>query len=116
MFRVVSVIGLAFLVPCLFGCGLFGGSKPYQFQETPPYYKAQKDEMIDQAKIHRQSELSRLERDASELESDKKGEDAFAAEKEKKKKKNLMENWFGRVDETFLMSNEAKRINANLER
>ena len=101
-----------FLVSHLCGCGLFGGSKSYQIQETPPYYKTERDEMIDHAKIYRQSELSRLERDATELETEKKREDALVAEKEKKKKKN----WFGKSDETFLMSNEAKRINANLER
>jgi len=75
--------------------------------------------MIDHAKIYRQSELSRLERGAAEFESEKKREEAIAAEnaaKEKKKKKSWMENWLGKGDETFLMSDEAKRINSNLER
>jgi len=114
MIRIVSVIGLMFFVPFLCGCG---ASKPYQFQEPPPYYnKTERDEMIDHAKIFRQSELSRLEKDAAEIEAEKKREDALAAEKEKKKKKNWFENWFGKGDETFMMSSEAKRINANLER
>ena len=116
MSRLIPVAGLLFFLLCLFGCGLFGGSKSYQFQEPREYtYKSERDEMIDHAKIYRQSALSSLERDATELESEKKREDEKAA-KEKKKKKSWAESWFGQGNETFLMSDEAKRINSNFER
>jgi hypothetical protein len=113
MLRIVPVIGLALVVPSLLGCGLLDGNKSPKFHETPPYYKTDKDAMIDHAKIYRQSELSRLERDASEIESERKREEAAA---EKKKKNNWKENWFGKGDETFMMSDKAKRINSNLDR
>ncbi len=119
MSRIVPFFGVIIIVPGLLGCGLFNSSKPYQFQEPPPYYQSQKDEMVDHARIFRQSELGRLEQDASAFESERKREELVAAEKaekEKKKKKGWMENWFGKGDETFLMSSEARKINANLER
>jgi len=116
MLRIGSIISLLLAVTCLFGCGLFGGSQSHRFQETPAYYhQTQRDEMIEHAKIYRQSELGRLEQGATELETEKKREDALAAEKSKKKK-NRFKDWFGTGDETFLMSSEAKRINSNLER
>ena len=115
MLRVGSFICLLSTAVCLSGCGLFGGSASYhQFREPPAYYKSQRDEMVEHTKIYRQTELSRLEREAAEFEADKKREDVRA---EKAKKKNVwFKDWFGTGDETFMMSGEAKRINANLER
>ena len=110
MLRAASIISLLLSVTCLSGCGLFGGPSSQKFQEPPPYYQSQRDEMVEHARIYRQSELSRLEKGATELETEKQREEVAAAKKAKKK------NWFGKGDETFLMSEEAKKINANFER
>ena len=112
MLRIGLIICLLLTTVYLSGCGLFGGSQAHQFQEPPPYYRSQRGEMVEHTKIYRQNELSRLEQGATELETEKKREDAAKS----KKKKNWLKDWFGQGDETFLMSNEAKRINANLER
>lgn len=103
-------------VPCLIGCGLFESKKPYTFQETPQYYQSERDGMIDEMKMHRQSQISRLDNEAKELEAERKRNDEIAAEKAAKKKKSVWANWFGKGDETFMMSGEAKKINENLQR
>ena len=114
MLRVGSIICLLLIAVCLSGCGLFGGSASYQFREPPAYYQSQRDEMVEHTKIHRQTELGRLEREATEFEADRRREDAHSDKA--MKKKAWFKDWFGQGDETFMMSGEAKRINANLER
>ncbi len=69
----------------MIGCGLFAGYKaPYDFQEAPQYYHSEKQEMVDEAKIHRQSQMKRLEADAKILDDEKKHDDEIAAKKAEK--------------------------------
>lgn len=73
-------------------------------------HATERDRMIEDVWVFRNSEFQKLEQaDLVERQEKKK-------ETERKNKKSSFRNWFSSGDNTLMMSDEAKRIHANLER
>ena len=127
MIRPLTVILLVGSLSVLTGCGLFSTTRRPVVEGPPPYLSSQNDEMSNDLKYFRRSEMTQLEKEADAFDAERK------REKERAEKKNMF-SWFGKSNSpettaapsektsgktspnSFMMSKEANRISHNLDR
>jgi outer membrane biogenesis lipoprotein LolB len=121
------LLGLAALIP-LTGCAVLEPKPKANLEETPPYYQSEEqsmqmrayhdkdiEEMSGQMHAYRSKGMKNLEKANKQAEKDRLWEEDYQKTLEKREKRKFS-NWFKNGDKTFMMSDEAKKINNNLER
>jgi hypothetical protein len=113
-----SKIGVCSILVALSGCGLFGGHSRPNIENAPPYYQSalerDREKMSAEVTHFRNTELEKLQKIAED--DGKGGQDLHSAEKiAKNEDEAKKKGWFG-GSQNFLRSDEAARINANLDR
>ena len=110
------------------GCNMMESRKKPRIEEAPPYYQSsemdqmrsfhekERESMSKQVYIARNKELEKLNKEIEEEKKDKAWEEDYQRTMERREKWNIWNKFKSGGDKTFLMSDEAKRINNNLER
>lgn len=128
--NIFSIFCLSCFLFTLTGCGLMGGKRNVNIEESPPYYNVPSNNYVmapmdhptmstESPKVTRdqvssRGELEKLELEAEDWSREQERQKALKAEKEEKKKKGFW-NWFSSGDKMAGMSQEAKAVNDSLE-